>query len=77
MANQRTILEKIIAHPGGARLLQNLRASGATDLIRSLLSHTAVKICGHTEQIAQENCWTVLKSDLDQAIADLFPRYSG
>ena len=74
--NLRTTLEKIIARAGvkqWPKLWQNLRASGATDFARSLPSHVAAEICGHTEQIAQEHYWTVTDSDLDQAIADLSP----
>jgi integrase len=74
--NLRTTLEKIIARAGvkqWPKLWQNLRASGATDFARSLPSHVAAEICGHTEQIAKEHYWTVTDSDLDQAIADLSP----
>ncbi len=77
--NLRTTLEKIIARAGvkqWPKLWQNLRASGATDFARSLPSHVAAEICGHTEQIAQEHDWTVTDSDLDQAIADLSPGIS-
>jgi integrase len=75
-SNLRTTLEKIVARAGvkqWPKLWQNLRASGATDFARSLPSHIAAEICGHTEQIAQEHYWTVTDSDLDQAIADLSP----
>jgi integrase len=75
--NLRTTLEKIIARAGvkqWPKLWQNLRASGATDFARSLPSHIAAEICGHTEQIAKEHYWTVTDSDLDQAIADLSPQ---
>jgi integrase len=75
-SNLRTTLEKIIARAGvkqWPKLWQNLRASGATDFARTLPSHVAAAICGHTEQIAQEHYWTVTDSDLDQAIADLSP----
>lgn len=78
-SNLRTTLEKIIARAGvkqWPKLWQNLRASGATDFARSLPSHVAAEICGHTEQIAQEHYWTVTDSDLDQAIADLSPGIS-
>jgi len=74
--NLRTTLEKIIARAGvkqWPKLSQNLRASGATDFARTLPSHVAAEICGHTEQIAKEHYWTVSDSDLDQAIADLSP----
>jgi integrase len=74
--NLRTTLDKNIARAGvkqWPKLWQNLRASGATDFARSLPSHVAAEICGHTEQIAQEHYWTVSDSDLDQAIADLSP----
>ena len=74
--NLRTTLEKIIARAGvkqWPKLWQNLQASGATDFARSLPSHVAAEICGHTEQIAQQHYWTVTDSDLDQAIAELSP----
>ncbi len=74
--NLRTTLEKIIARAGvkqWPKLWQNLRASAATDFARSLPSHVAAEICGHTEQIAQEHYWTVTDADLDQAISDLSP----
>jgi len=79
-SNLRTTLEKIIARAGvkqWPKLWKNLRASGATDFARSLPSHVAAEICGHTEQIAKEHYWTVSDSDLDQAIADLSPGIAG
>ena len=74
--NLRTGLERIIRRAGvkqWPKLWQNLRASGATDFARSLPSHIAAAICGHTEQIAQEHYWTVTDSDLDSAIDLLSP----
>lgn len=74
--NLRTTLEKIIARAGvkqWPKLWQNLRASGTTDFARTLPSHVAAEICGHTERVAQEHYWTVLDSDLDQAITELSP----
>jgi hypothetical protein len=75
--NLRTGLERIIARSGvkqWPKLWQNLRASGATDFARSLPSHVAAEICGHTEQIAKEHYWTVSDSDLDSAIESLSPK---
>ncbi len=74
--NLRTGLERILRRAGvkqWPKLWQNLRASGATDFARSLPSHVAAEICGHTEQIAKEHYWTVTDQDLDQAIEDLSP----
>ena len=74
--NLRQHLLRIIKRSGlkpWPKLWQNLRASAATDFARSLPSHVAAEICGHTEQIAQEHYWQVSDLDLDQAIADLSP----
>ncbi len=74
--NLRTQLEKLINRAGvkqWPKIWQNLRASGATDFARSLPSHVAAEICGHTEQIAQEHYWTVTDNDLDSAIEMLSP----
>ncbi len=71
-SNLRTTLERIIARAGVTqwpKLWQNLRASGATDLARSLPSHVAAAICGHSVEVAQEHYWTVASTDLDAAIA--------
>lgn len=70
-SNLRTTLEKIIARAGvkqWPKLWQNLRASACTDFARTLPSHVAAAICGHTKQIAQEHYWTVDDSDLDAVI---------
>jgi hypothetical protein len=56
------------------KLWQNLRASGATDFAKSLPSHVAAAICGHTEQIAQEHYWTITDGDLDTAMDKLSPK---
>ncbi len=56
------------------KLWQNLRASGATDFAKSLPSHVAAAICGHTEQIAKEHYWTVSVGDLDIAMDKLSPK---
>ena len=56
------------------KLWQNLRASGATDFAKSLPSHVAAAICGHTEQIAQEHYWTITDGDLDIAMDKLSPK---
>ncbi len=72
--NLRSTLEKIIKRAGvklWPKLWQNLRASGATDLARTLPSHVAAEICGHTEQVAREHYWTVTGSDFDQALASM------
>ncbi len=77
--NLRTTLEKVIRRAGvkqWPKLWQNLRASGSTDFARSLPSHVAAAICGHTEQIAQEHYWTVGEDDLDLAIETLSPGIS-
>ena len=66
--NLRTTLEKIIQISGvkpWPKLWQNLRSSAATDFARSVPSHIAASICGHTEEIAQEHYWMVEDSDLD------------
>ena len=73
-SNLRTTLEKIILRAGlkpWPKLWQNLRASAATDLAKTVPSHIAASICGHTEQIAQEHYWKVGEDDLDQTIAKL------
>ncbi len=69
--NLRTQLEKIINRAGvkqWPKLWQNLRASGCTDFARTLPSHIAAAICGHTEQIAQEHYWQVTDSDMSNAM---------
>lgn len=73
-SNLRTTFEKIILRAGvkpWPKLWQNLRASAATDLARTVPSHIAASICGHTEQIAQEHYWKVGDDDLDQTISKL------
>lgn len=75
--NLRTQLEKIIARAGvnqWPKLWQNLRASGATDFARSLPSHVAAAICGHTEQVAMEHYWQVTDSDMAEALRKLTPK---
>ncbi len=77
--NLRTTLEKIIRRAGvqqWPKLWQNSRASGSTDLARTLPGHVAAAICGHTEQIAKEHYWQVAGSDLDAAL-NLMPRIGG
>jgi hypothetical protein len=69
--NLRTYLERIIRSAGvkqWSKFWHNLRASGATDFARTLPSHVAAEICGHTEEIAKEHCWQVSENDLDLAI---------
>jgi integrase len=69
--NLRTQLEKIITRAGlkqWPKLWQNLRASGCTDFARTLPSHIAAAICGHTEQIAKEHYWQVTDSDMTEAM---------
>ncbi|WP_145078888.1 tyrosine-type recombinase/integrase [Aureliella helgolandensis] len=71
-SNLRTTLEKIIRRAGIAqwpKLWQNLRASGATDFARSLPSHVAVAICGHSQEVALEHYWTVSDADMEAAVS--------
>ncbi len=78
-SNLRTTLEKIIFRAGvkpWPKLWQNLRASAATDLAKTVPSHIAASICGHTEQIAQEHYWKVGEDDLDQTISKLSSMHS-
>jgi integrase len=78
-SNLRTTLEKIIQRAGvkaWPKLWQNLRSSAATDFARSVPSHIAASICGHTEEIAKEHYWTVEDSDLDNVIEKLTPDLS-
>lgn len=73
-SNLRTHLERILRRAGvkqWPKLWHNLRASGATDFARSLPSHVAAEICGHTEEVAKEHYWQVGDTDLDSAIAKL------
>lgn len=73
-SNLRTELERIIRRAGvkqWPKLWHNLRASGATDFARTLPSHVAAEICGHTEEVAKEHYWQVGDSDLDLAINKL------
>ena len=58
------------------KLWQNLRSSAATDFARSIPSHIAASICGHTEEIAKEHYWTVEDADLDKVIEKLTPDLS-
>ncbi|MFN9510820.1 MAG: hypothetical protein ACK6AO_17560 [Planctomycetota bacterium] len=53
------------------KLWQNLRSSAATDLARSVPSHIAASICGHTEEVAKEHYWKVGEGDLDQTMEKL------
>ncbi len=72
--NLRTYLERIVRSAGvkqWPKLWHNLRASGATDFARTLPSHVAAEICGHTEEIAKEHYWQVSDSDLNLAIDKL------
>jgi integrase len=73
-SNLRTTLEKIILRAGVTpwpKLWQNLRSSAATDLARSVPSHIAASICGHTEEVAKEHYWKVGEGDLDQTMEKL------
>lgn len=75
-SNLRTTLKKIIRRSGvkpWPKLWQNLRSSGATDFARSVPSHVAASICGHTEEIAKEHYWTVGDRDLDTVMDKLAP----
>ena len=49
------------------KLLQNLRASAATDMARTLPAHVATAICGHTLEVALSSYWQVTDEDLDRA----------
>ena len=53
-----------------AKLWQNLRASGATDMARRLPAHIATAICGHSIEIAQEHYWQVTDSDFDDILSE-------
>ncbi|MEI8213605.1 MAG: hypothetical protein WCI02_15760 [Planctomycetota bacterium] len=78
-SNLRTTLEKVIRRAGvkpWPKLRQNLRSSGATDFARSVPSHIAASICGHTEEIAKEHYRTVGDRDLDNVIDKLAPALS-
>lgn len=78
-SNLRTTLLKIIQRAGlkpWPKIWQNLRSSAATDFARSVPSHVAASICGHTEEIAKEHYWTVGDQDLDNVIARLTPELS-
>ena len=69
--NLRTQLEKILKRAEVTKwpkLWQNLRASGSTDFARTLPSHAAAAICGHTEQVAKEHYWQVTDSDMTDAL---------
>jgi integrase len=73
-SNLRTTLEKIILRAGvkpWPKLWQNLRSSAATDLARTVPSHIAASICGHTEEVAKEHYWKVGDGDLDQTMEKL------
>jgi len=78
-SNLRTTLLKIIQRAGlkpWPKIWQNLRSSAATDFARSVPSHIAASICGHTEEIAKEHYWTVGDRDLDNVIEKLTPELS-
>jgi integrase len=78
-SNLRTTLLKIIQRAGlkpWPKIWQNLRSSAATDFARSVPSHVAASICGHTEEIAKEHYWTVGDRDLDNVIEKLTPELS-
>ncbi len=49
------------------KLMQNLRASGATDMARKLPAHVATAICGHTVEVAIKSYWQVTDDDLSWA----------
>ncbi|MFN3191752.1 MAG: tyrosine-type recombinase/integrase [Aureliella sp.] len=73
-SNLRTGLARILLRAGvkqWPKLWHNLRASGATDFARSLPSHVASEICGHSEEVAKEHYWQVSDSDLESAIDKL------
>jgi hypothetical protein len=62
--------------PETAAQIRAVRASAATDLAKTVPSHIAASICGHTEQIAQEHYWKVGEDDLDQTISNLSTTHS-
>ena len=69
--NLRTTMLKIITRAGVApwpKLFQNLRASGCTDFARTMPSHVAAAICGHTEQIAMEHYRMATDWDYNEAL---------
>ncbi len=47
--------------------MQNLRASGTTDMARKLPAHVATAVCGHTVEVALKSYWQVTDEDLDWA----------
>lgn len=50
------------------KLWQNLRASAATDMARTLPAHVATAICGHSIEIAKVNYWQVTDTDYADAL---------
>jgi hypothetical protein len=50
------------------KLFQNWRASGCTECARTMPSHVAAAICGHTEQIALEHYRMATDWDDDESI---------
>lgn len=75
-SNLRTSLVKIINRAGvkqWPKLWQNLRSSGATDLVNASTPHIAAETCGHTEEIAREHYWTVSPQDRAALISKLSP----
>lgn len=69
-ANLRTTFRKIVVRAGVApwpKLMQNLRASRATELAATHPSHLSAAWLGHSEKIADEHYRQVLDSDFARA----------
>lgn len=68
--NLRTHVLRILKRAGvepWPKLMQNLRASAATDMARKLPAHVATAICGHTVEVALSSYWQVTDDDLNWA----------
>ena len=66
----RRAAELAIGHAGltaWPRLFQQLRASFATDCVRTLPANVAAAILGHSARIAAEHYWITEAEDLDRA----------
>lgn len=66
----RRVVEAAITRAGlkqWPRLIQNLRASFATDCVRNLPANTAAALCGHSRNVAAEHYWSVGEDDIASA----------
>lgn len=66
----RRFVEQAIAHAGlqpWPRLMQQLRASFATDCVRRLPANAASAILGHSAKVAAAHYWSADSTDLDSA----------